>query len=480
MLDMSSVPDRRTQTGSERVGAPVHAGPSEAGPLEDRIGAPSPADLGVWELAWPSMALYALHALVALVDFAFVSSLGTAAVAAVGVAMQIHFFVFALLAAITTGTLAIVAREVGAGHWPEAARATRASVALAALLGALLMALAPWSREAVSLLGVRGDVADLGGACLATLLCFNVPFAIEIALSMALRGAGDVRTPLAVGVLANGLNVVLCYAFVFGRLGAPELGAVGSALAGGISFSVGAGTLAVYWWRGALVLPRRVAGSSLTADTCRRLLRIGLPTAAEQSAFQLGLLVFLAIIALYGTPAVSAYLIGVRILSLCFVPGLGFSTAAGTLVGHRLGARRVAEARRLGWRACAQAMAVMAGVGLAIALAAPDLAQLFGAAGEDTIRLAIVFIYILGAAQPLMAVEFALGGALRGAGDTRFPLLAILIGLFVFRLGTALAIARPLAGGVTAVWLCLLADYAVKALLLSLRFASDRWTSVRV
>src|SRR5262249_27244344 len=82
--------------------------------------------------------------------------------------------------------------------------------------------------------------------------------------------------------------------------------------------------------------------------------------------------------------------------------------------------------------------------------------------------------------QPLMAVEFALGGALRGAGDTRFPLLAILVGLFVFRLGTALAIARPLGRGVIAVWLCLLADYAVKALLLSLRFASARGTTVRV
>ena len=92
----------------------------------------------------------------------------------------------------------------------------------------------------------------------------------------------------------------------------------------------------------------------------------------------------------------------------------------------------------------------------------------------------MTFIYVLGAAQPLMALEFALGGALRGAGDTRFPLFAILTGLFVFRLGAAVFIARPFFEGVTAVWLCLLADYAVKAALLSWRFASGRWRSLHV
>ena len=79
-----------------------------------------------------------------------------------------------------------------------------------------------------------------------------------------------------------------------------------------------------------------------------------------------------------------------------------------------------------------------------------------------------------------MAVEYALGGALRGAGDTRFPLFAILTGLFVFRLGGAALVTGVFGGGVVAVWCCLLADYTVKALLLAWRFASGRWQHVRV
>lgn len=110
---------------------------ARSGPGQGAIEASPP--LGVWQLAWPSMALFALHALVGLVDFVFVSSLGTEAVAAVGVANQIHFFVFAVLGTVTTGTLAVVARVWGAGDRDEAGRAARASIAATGLLADYLV-----------------------------------------------------------------------------------------------------------------------------------------------------------------------------------------------------------------------------------------------------------------------------------------------------------------------------------------------------
>ncbi len=436
--------------------------------------------LGVWELAWPSTSLFALQALVGLVDFAFVAALGGEAVAAVGVAMQIHFLAWAVLTAVTTGSVAIVAREAGAGRLAEVGHATRTSVLLAAGVGALALSAYPFAEELVELLGVEPGVVDLAADCLRVLLAFEIPTAVGAALWMALRGAGDVRTPLVFGVVTNAVNVVADYALVFGRLGAPELGAVGSAVATGIAFTSGAVIGLWLWERGALVIPATPWRDGCSLARFRRLLRIGLPSALEQAAFSGGLLLFLSIVAGFGTPPVSAYLIGVRILSLCFVPGFGFGAAAATIVGQYLGAGQPARAARLGWRANAGAMAVMAGVGLLIIAFARPLAGIFGAVGSETIDLTVVFIYILGAAQPLMAVEFTLGGALRGAGDTRFPLAALLIGLFVFRLGTALLVAVPLFGTVTAVWSCLLLDYAAKALLLSVRFARGRWKQVEV
>ncbi|MDJ0866199.1 MAG: MATE family efflux transporter [Myxococcota bacterium] len=441
---------------------------------------PPGAGGGVWELAWPSMAAFGFQSLTGFVNMLIVSGLGTEAVAAVGVASQVHFVLFAVLAAVTTGTVALVARATGARDADDADRVLRLSLLLAGAMGLLAMGVAPFAEEVVASFGVAARVARLGGDYLRILFAFNVPFAVGLVFASALRGAGDVRTPLVVGVLVNAVDVVLCWALVYGRLGAPALGTNGAAIALGISILLGLSIYLALWLRNDLVIRRRRFVSDLDAAGARRVLRIGAPTALEQLAFQAGLWVFLRLVAEFGTDPVSAYLIGVRILSMSFVPGLGFQTAASTLVGQNLGAGRPDLAIRSGWRATGGAVVVMGGIGLAIIALAQPLAGAFGAAGEATVELTVQFIYILGAAQALMAVEFALGGALRGAGDTRFPLFAILTGLFVFRLGLALTVSRLFDGSVVAVWSCLLADYAVKAVMLSARFASGRWQRVRV
>jgi putative MATE family efflux protein len=436
--------------------------------------------LSVWTLAWPSMTLFALQSLVGVVDFLFVSSLGTQAIAGVGVAVQIQFLTFGLLEAVTTGTVALIAREIGSGRPSEAARAMRTALVLAAGFGALLMLAMPASDRIVGWMGVAPEVVSLGGRCLRILLGFGIPVSVGATLAMGLRGAGDVRTPLAIGIVTNLVNVVACWTLIFGRMGAPALGAEGSVWASGIAFVTGALLFLWLWGRGDLVLPTAPWRGNVTAALARRVLRVGIPTALERGAFQLGLLLFLRIVAGFGTEPISAYLIGVRILAFCFVPGFGFANAAATLVGQNLGAGRPDEAARSGWRATAGAVGVMSSVGLAIILLARPLAGSFGAVGEETVRLTVIFIYILGAAQPLMAIEFTLGGALRGAGDTRFPLFSLLAGLLVFRLGAAEFLAKPLFGNVVAVWSCLLADYAVKGALLSWRFRSGRWKLARV
>jgi Na+-driven multidrug efflux pump len=97
----------------------------------------------------------------------------------------------------------------------------------------------------------------------------------------------------------------------------------------------------------------------------------------------------------------------------------------------------------------------------------------------EVVRLTVVFIYILGAVQPLMAIEFTLGGALRGAGDTRFPLFTTLTGLILVR--ASLAGAFVLAGlSVEWIFAALIADYIVKASLLTWRFRSGRWQTIKV
>jgi putative MATE family efflux protein len=338
----------------------------------------------------------------------------------------------------------------------------------------------PFAEPFVGVLGVVPEVSKLGGRCLAILLAFSIPLAVEFTLSQALRGAGDMRTPLLIGAATIVCNGVGDYALIFGRLGAPELGAEGSAWASAAAYSCGSILLYALWVRRLLVLPAGRWRGSLTRPLAWRMLRVGVPSAMEHAAFQGGLLAFMAVVSGFGTAAISAYLIGVRILAFCFVPGFGFAMAAATLVGQNLGAERPQQAARAGWRAATGAIGVMSGLGIVIVSFARPLTDLFGAAGAETTALTVTFITILAAAQPLMAIEFALAGALRGAGDTRFPLYVTLLGLFVVRLGAALLIAKPVFGSIVAVWLCLLADYACKSMLLAWRFARGRWKLIAI
>ena len=248
---------------------------------------------------------------------------------------------------------------------------------------------------------------------------------------------------------------------------------MGAALASDLALAVGGLATLALWLRGGLRIGVGPPGGDFEPARVRRLLRIGTPAGIEQAAFQLGFTTFIWIVALYGNAANAAYQIGVQILSFSFLVGFGFSIAASTLVGQNLGAGDPDAAERSGWRAMWLAIGVMVVFGTVIIVFAEPIARLL-IDDAEVVRLAVVFIRVLGSVQALMAIEFTLGGALRGAGDTRFPLFVVLAGMVVMRLGTAVTL-RALDFSVEWIYAALLADYGVKGVMLVWRFRGGRW-----
>ncbi|MDJ0785445.1 MAG: MATE family efflux transporter [Myxococcota bacterium] len=460
--------------------APGAPGPAVAATLEAAAEPEQRRGTGttrqIWELAWPAILGNLLQSLVGFVDIKIVGSLGASAVAAATTGHRIFFLLQAVLMAVTAGTTALVARAWGAGDRAEAARVTRASLWLCT--GAALFLTLPamlFARDLAGIFQLDDATVELAARFILWISPFNAVFAIFLVLSTALRAAGDTRTPLWVGAVTNVVNVGLVYALVYGEFGLPALGVPGAALANGISFAVGSVVLGLLWLRGGLLI-QVGRGKSLEGERVRQLIRIGTPAGLEQAVWQGGFIVFLWIVALYGTAAYAAYGIGVQILSFSFVVGFGFSIAASTMVGQHLGAEDPAGASRSGWRAMFLSIGVMLVFAAGILMAAEPIAR-FMIDDEEVVRLTVVFIYVLGSVQALMAIEFALGGALRGAGDTRFPLITVLSGLF----GARIALAGVFAWlGLSVEWIfaALIADYCVKATMLTLRFRSKAWQHV--
>ncbi len=337
----------------------------------------------------------------------------------------------------------------------------------------------PTSALWISLYGVDANVVGYGSECLYWLVWGTIPMAVGFVFAAALRAAGDSRTPLVIGVVANALNVLLNWLLIFGNWGFPALGVSGAAIASSLAMLAQLLIFAVLWQSGRLQVKPGPASFRPDREVIRRMFRIGYPAAIEGGLFQVGLMLFMRLLGRYGTAAIAAYNVGAQILALSFLPGIGFGTAAATLVGQHLGEGDPDSAARAGWRSLAGAVVSMSCFGAIVVWSAEPIARQFT---DDTevISLTVEFIWLLGAVQPLMAVEFALGGALRGAGDTRFPLLAIFVGLFCFRLLPGSIAALVFEAPLLLVWGMLVFDYLIKAILLGARFYRGTWKLVEV
>jgi len=443
--------------------------------IADESAAPEYKRPTIWQLAAPSIASNLMFSMVAMVQTKFVGSMGAPAVAAVGAGQRVFFALQALLMAIGVGTTALVARSWGAGQREEASRITSASLMFGGLVGLVLMIFGMiFSHQIAEVFGLDENAAQLASRNIFWLATFIIGFAIDIILSSALRAAGNAWTPLLFGLAVNVVNLPLLYAFVLGNWGAPHMGAAGAPFASGLSFVLCGAVLVALWMRQKLTI-KFYPGDIFKKARYQRLLHIGYPVALEQLVLQFGFFLFMSLIGhYYGTEAFAAYNVGVNMLNAAMVVGSGFSIAGATLVGQHLGAGDVEGAARSGWRACSMAVGAMSLIGFLIVINAPALARFFLGSDEIAVLRTTEFTYIMAAMLPLLGVDMAIGGSLRGAGDTRFPLITSFLGLIGVRCALAATFA---AFHLPVVWVysSIIGDYMLKGSMLIWRFKSGHW-----
>ncbi len=429
--------------------------------------------MGVWTLAWPSIITNLFYATSSIAAIKVVGGLGPDAIAAAVTGQRVTFILQAVLTGVLAGSTALIARNWGANNKEEAGIFFSRTIQLVIFL-AVISAILIWkfAEPLVIFFGLKGEALVLSTLYLKSIAPFYLAYGCGLGLITALRAIGDVKTPLVIGVIMNLFAVFFMLVLVNGWLGFPQYGVVGAALGNGVSFVIGAALLIVFWLSNQL----KVKYSSIFHFDIQRvkaIFEVGLPAALEQVIFQIGITAFLILVAFYGTEAYAAYGIGVQILSFSIVIGFGFSIAGATLVGQHLGAKDEEQAKRAGWGAMRLSILSMTFFGILIVIFAEPLAR-YMIDNDEVVRLTVIFIWLLGSMQPLMAIEFSLGGALRGAGDTKTPLVITLTCLLFIRVFLAV-IFFLLDARVEVIFSTLVADYVVKGFLYVARFRSDRW-----
>ncbi len=433
----------------------------------------APLKLSLFKLAGPTIVGNLLLSMVHLAAIKIVAELGAEAVAAVIAADRIYMAIQLIIFSITAGTTAMVAFAWGSRNVAEADRVVKMSAVFTLGASLVLCVLIQWlATPMVAIFGLHGDLLAEAAFYLKLLIYFNVFFSFLAVMSAALRAAGDALTPVWIAAIGNVINIVLAYLLVYGFGPVPAMGIQGAAYAAGVSYLV-VSVIFFMMWRARRLMLKPEKQIFMQRDRARRLIRIAVPAGIEQSIFNVSIIGFMWVVSLYGTEAFTAYGIGVNILSISIVIGMGFAIATATMAGQNLGAGQPDEAERAAWQNLKIAFCTMAVLGLLIGVNARLIGSFFisDALVLDYLVALTVMVAIV---QPMMSIEFTLGGALRGAGDTKSPARITLAG-FLFGRVMLTAVFYFMELGIYWVYGALIADYVIKSAMYFYIFRKGRW-----
>lgn len=436
---------------------------------------------GVIALAWPAVLEQLMVTLFGMVDMMMVGAVGPAAIAAIGLTNQPIFLALAAFQALNVGTTALVARFVGAQDISEANATIRQTLLLVSVLGVVATIFVyTFAEPMVTFMGAKDDALGHAITYLRVISLGLIPQTIGMGVTAVLRGAGDTKTPMRFNIIANVFNVVGNFLLIEGRFGFPAWGVFGAGVATSFSRLIGC-ILALYVICNGKSLLHVSLRDKFTPrwDLISRVFRVGLPSLLEQLLMRFGNIVFTKTVSGLGMATYAAHQIGMNIQSLSFTPGHGFGMAATSLVGRSLGEKRPENAEKYGWETRKVGQYVAITMGLVFFFGGRYIASLY-TTDPDVINISAAVLKIAAFIQPFQSSQFILAGALRGAGDTKWPLISTFVGVAGIRALLAVLFVNVMNLGVNGAWYALMLDQLTRSMVIYYRYNSKHWLQANV
>jgi len=426
-------------------------------------------------LAIPMMLEMSMESIFAVVDIAFVSRLGTDAIAAVGITEALITVLYAVAVGLGMSVTAMVARRIGAKEREAAAKVTGQAIWVGAGLSLLIgIPGSFYAADMLRLMGASTGVVETGTGFAAVLLGGSASIIYLFVLNAAFRGAGDASVALRSLWLANGINIILDPCLIFGLGPFPEMGVTGAAVATTIGRSVGIVYQLWYLFDGRGRLRFRLRHLALAPPILARMLAISTGGIGQFLIATSSWIIVMRIVAIYGSTAVAAYTIGLRIFEFIWLPSWGLGNAAATLVGQNLGAGQPDRAEKTTWRAAKYNTVFMTSLGVLVIILAPGIAGLF-TSDSDVLRYGTSCLRILALGIPMYAVGMIVTQALNGAGDTRTPTAINFVCFWILQIPLAYWLATGLSLGPDGVFWAIVVSESLVTILGVIVFRRGRW-----
>ena len=416
-----------------------------------------------------------------LINTLWVGRLGAEAVAAVSVSFPVIFLLVSLGGGLSIAGSILAAQYVGAGNTPMVNRVAGQTLTMTVAVSLLLTVTGTLAAPLLlKLLRVEPAVFDDALAYMRIsfggILC-GFAFATYQAL---MRSVGDTKRPLyliAAGVI---INLLLDPLLIFGWGPVPALGVSGAAWATLVAQACMAlaGLRMLFSARFGLQLQLRELLPQW--GLIGRVARLGLPASLEQSMQALGMTAVMLLVASFGTVAIAAYGIGMRVLTFVIIPAFGISMAASTLVGQSIGAGDLGRAERITRVSALSSMALLGGASLLIIFAAAPIVRVFVPEDPGLVTAGADVLRWMAAAFALMGAQLSLAGTFRGAGDTFAAMLLSAAGTLLVQLPIAWLLSKHTTLGATGIWMTYPISGCVNTLISLAYLRHGRWRRIRL
>lgn len=431
-------------------------------------------------LSYPVVLGMLSHTLMTVVDIALLGHFGTVEQGAAGLANAFLWVFIVTCNCSGAGVNIFVAQYFGAQRYEACGHITWQGLYLSLVAWLPMLVGGIYADTIISLNAPSPELAAPAALYTRIRLLGGLPILLNFVMISFFRGIGDTRTPLWVTLAAQGLNALLDVLLIFGLAGCPRLGIAGSAIATVSATSVSTLLYGYLFWRRGRhqgLLSR--LWQPWEPRACRRLAAVSWPVGVlgllELGAWTL----FTTLVARLGSTEMAAHAVATQIMALSYMSGYGISVAASTLVGQYIGARDLVAARQSMLAALIITVFYMGLLGLGFYVWRTALASLFTespAVRHLTAHL-LVFVALF---QVFDGLGLVATGVLRGAGETRWPLVIGLVlnwGLFV---PLAIVVMFPLQGGIRGGWAAALCYVIVLGIVMLTRVLAGHWQRRRL
>lgn len=416
-----------------------------------------------------------------IVDTFWVGRLNPEALAAVSLSFPINFLMIALGGGLPIAGTVLIAQFKGKGDSKAMNHVAAQTFLMVAAVSVVLSFFGfIFSEQIMRLMGAAPEVLpDAVRFLQVSFLGFIFVFGFFVFESL-MRGLGEPNIPMKIVFMTVLLNFILDPLFIFGYGPVPAMGVSGAAMATLC-------TQAIATIAGFTILMRGKSGLHLKTEDFRpdfafmkKAFNIGLPSSIEQSTRALGMTVITMLVAGFGTIAVGAYGIGMRLLMIVFIPAMGFSIATSALVGQNIGAGKIDRAERTNYIGSILGFVVLTFFGIVLYIVAESLARFFVPEGGAAIPESAVFVRIMSLTFGFIGLQMITLGTLRGAGDTKSSMNLTLISQWVIQLPLAIILSWYTSLGVHGIWWSFTISNLLSTGLVLLWFKRSNWRNIKL